>query len=79
MKGETILEEVKRTRSSDKDVRSISFRITPEEFEAIKVLNSLDGAKGSGATARTATLKAMYERVPQDTLDRLGLTTVQLV
>ena len=71
MKGEHMSNH--NTRSSIKSTKSISFRITPNEWEAIKVLSTLDGSNGITATAREEILKAMYERVPQEILSRLGL------
>jgi len=61
------------TRSSTKSTKSISFRITEAEWEALRVLTTLDGTNAVTATAREETLKAIYGRVPKETLIRLGL------
>ena len=61
------------TRANTRSGKSISFRITDAEYAALKVLTSLDGLNAITASARNATLKAIRETVPTDTLTRLGL------
>lgn len=72
MKGEYSMANY-NTRSTEKSVKTVSFRLTQDEWEALKILAIIDGTQGVSNTAREETLKAIHERVPQDTLERLAI------
>ena len=61
------------TRGKTRSGKSISFRITDAEYEALKIATAIQGTNAITASARNATLDVIKATVPTNTLTRLGL------
>lgn len=61
------------TRTGKASTKTVTFRITTEEFEALQLTAKLNGTNAITATAREATLDVIKNTLPTNTLTRLGL------
>lgn len=61
------------TRTGKASTKTVTFRITPEEFEALHLTAKLNGTNSITVTAREATLDVIKNTLPTNTLTRLGL------